>query len=98
MIEYRYAPDPSSRGSENATLVLDLDKEMIQHPAYDATDPDRLYLERGREAYKWADARVESMVRPRYGTGRWPAACVQALAPRLTRGSLSSCAVPRWAF
>jgi len=38
--------------------VLDLDAEMVHHPAYDPKDPDLIY--RQQEAWAWADARVES--------------------------------------
>ena len=41
-----------------STAVLDLDTEMAQHPAYDPSDPDKVY--RGRHAYNWADKRVEN--------------------------------------
>merc|ERR1719230_706571 len=57
VISHRYGSDP--RAVEQL-VVLDLDKEIVQHPEYDPKDPDRLYLSKGREAYKWADARVES--------------------------------------
>lgn len=39
------------------TAIVDLDAEMVAHPAYDPKDPDSIY--RLQEAYKWADARVE---------------------------------------
>jgi len=38
--------------------VIDLDAEMVNHPQYDATDPDAVY--RLDEAWSWANARVES--------------------------------------
>ncbi len=45
----------------NATRLIDLDSEMVQHPTYDPHEPKaslrRLYA--SNEAYKWADARVE---------------------------------------
>ncbi len=41
-------------------MVLDLDKELIRHPDYDPSDPDKLYVAADREAYSWADARVEA--------------------------------------
>lgn len=60
MINQRYGQDPRSHAPLESTVVLDLDKEIVQHPEYDPADPDRLYISHGREAYKWADARVES--------------------------------------
>jgi len=38
--------------------ILDLDKEIRQHPEYDAADPSRVY--ESAEAYQWADSRVEA--------------------------------------
>lgn len=58
VIDYRYSQDPYTSATLNSTLVLDLDKEIVQHPEYDPLDPDRLYTLRG-EAYRWADKRVE---------------------------------------
>jgi shikimate kinase len=60
VIAERYALDRRTHAPLNSTVVLDLDKEMFQHPEYDPKDPDRLYLAKGREAYLWADARVEA--------------------------------------
>ena len=61
VINLRYATD-HRRGQRrlNSTVVVDLDAEMALHPKYDPADPDRLYLARGQQAYRWADARVES--------------------------------------
>ena len=63
VIAYRYALDRRSRKKLNSTVVLDLDKELMSHPLYDPDDPDRLYLDGGREVYKWADARVQAQFR-----------------------------------
>lgn len=45
----------------NTTVVVDLDSEMISHPGYDPANAreslEALYL--SREAYRWADQRVE---------------------------------------
>ena len=60
VIAYRYTLDRMNREIKNSTVVLDLDKEIAKHPEYDANDPDRLHLAKGRSAYLWADARVEA--------------------------------------
>ena len=59
MIKQRYGQENRPQSRINSTIIVDLDREIVQHPEYDPADPDRLYLARGREAYKWADARVE---------------------------------------
>jgi len=58
VIARRYALSHQKR--RNSTVVLDLDSEIAQHPDYDPTDPDKLYLAGNQLAYKWADARVEA--------------------------------------
>ena len=60
VIAYRYTLDRAKREPLGTTTVLDLDNEIVRHPQYDPNDPDRLYLDQGQEAYKWADARVEA--------------------------------------
>jgi len=66
IIDLRYATD-HRRGKRRVatTVVVDLDREMALHPEFDPKDPDRLYLAKGQEAYRWADARVEE----RFATG-----------------------------
>ena len=61
VIDLRYATDHrSGQRRLNSTVVLDLDREIVEHPAFDPTDPDKLYLAADRSAYLWADARVEA--------------------------------------
>mmetsp|Transcript_19096 Transcript_19096/g.48915 ORF Transcript_19096/g.48915 Transcript_19096/m.48915 type:complete len:269 (+) Transcript_19096:45-851(+) len=60
IINLRYATDHRNGcRAVNSTVVVDLDREIVEHPQYDPKDPDRLYLAGGQDAYKWADARVE---------------------------------------
>lgn len=43
-----------------STRVLDLDSELVQHPRFDPSDPDKLYTQRGaKRAYAWANRRIE---------------------------------------
>lgn len=56
IVNLRYRP--SERPED--TVVVDLDKEIAQHRRFDPNDPDRLYLERSRSAYAWADRQVEA--------------------------------------
>jgi len=61
IINLRYVTDHrKGLRKVESTLVLDLDKEIILHPAYDPANPDAVYLAAGQQAYKWADARVEA--------------------------------------
>ena len=60
VINYRYALDPRRRKPLATTVVLDLDKEIAEHPDFDPANPDKVYLSSDQEVYKWADARVEA--------------------------------------
>lgn len=60
VIDLRYVTDHRNGCRKvNSTCIVDLDREIAEHPQYDAADPDKLYLARGQDAYRWADARVE---------------------------------------
>ena len=60
VINLRYVTD-HRRGQRkvDSTIVLDLDKEIVRHFAYDPSDPDAVYLNPKLKAYAWADAEVE---------------------------------------
>ena len=61
VIDLRYATDHrSGQRRLNSTVVVDLDREIVQHPEFDPADPDKVYLAADRSAYLWADARVEA--------------------------------------
>ena len=60
VIDLRYVTDHRNGCRKvNSTCIVDLDREIAEHPQYDPADPDKLYLARGQDAYRWADARVE---------------------------------------
>jgi len=54
VVNQRYQPHRAS------TVVVDLDQELALHRRFDPSDPDRLYLEKSRHAYDWADRQVEA--------------------------------------
>jgi shikimate kinase len=51
----------SCRDGEARTAILDLDREMVEHPLYAPEDPAAVYNVEG--AYDWADLRVEERFR-----------------------------------